>query len=70
MSFEDGAAVNATVTTLVDVLVTSAITVSYDEASYNSTNTSLDPKLCVTVYEVADPSPIEALKESAAVDIL
>ena len=59
MSFEAGAAPNVKVTVVVFVLTTSAITVSYELASYNCTITSLDPKLCVTVYEVAEPSPTE-----------
>ena len=54
---------------LVSVLVTSAITVSYDEASYNSTKTSLEPKAWLTVYDVAEPSPIDTLYESAVVAI-
>ena len=49
MSFEAGAAPNVKVTVVVFVLTTSAITVSYELASYNCTITSLDPKLCVTV---------------------
>ena len=59
MSLLEGADEKSIVTTEVEVLTTSAITVSWELVSYNWTITSLVPKLCVTVYEVADPSPID-----------
>jgi hypothetical protein len=59
MSLVAGAVPKLSVTTVVEVLTTSAYTVSFELTSYSCTITSFVPKLCVTAIEVFIPSPID-----------